>query len=190
MPTHADQLKHIVTTTPWLMALLRAVRDAGPREAYVAAGAIRDTVWNSLTQRPSSGPWADVDVVYCDPNEPAQHAAQHEQRLSMRVPGVRWEVTNQAWVHLWQPAPDGSTYRAHRSVEEGLATWPESATAVGVRIDAAEQLWLVAPCGLEDLFGLVVRHNRARASAAVYRERVIEKQWARRWPELSILAPL
>jgi hypothetical protein len=189
VPSHADQLKQIVAATPWLMALLRAVRDVGPREAYIAAGAIRDLVWNSLTERQAPGLGADVDVVYFDASEAVERSRQHEQALRLCITAVRWEVTNQAWVHLWQAKAGGGRHSPHASLAAGLATWPETATAVGVRLDTAEQLSLIAPFGLEDLFSLVVRHNPARASAAVYWERVTKKAWAQRWPELKILRP-
>jgi hypothetical protein len=48
----ADQLRAFVASSPELVQVLRAVRELGPEGAYVAAGAIRDTVWNTLTGRP------------------------------------------------------------------------------------------------------------------------------------------
>jgi len=186
---HLARLRHIVESTPWLMEVLEVVRDVGPSGAYVAAGAIRDTVWGFLTRRPLKTPWADVDVVHFDKSEPAELSSYHETQLGLRAPSVRWEVTNQAWVHAWHELAEGQRHRPHTSVLEGLATWPETATAVGVRLEASAEISVMAPFGLDDLFNLVVRHNPARASAAVYRRRVVTKQWASRWPELRILTP-
>jgi hypothetical protein len=169
------------------MAALALVRDRGPRDAYIAAGALRDTVWNALTGRPTREPHADLDVVYFRADEPSQHQRAHEAELSRHAPQFRWEVVNQAWVHTWYGAASGCDVEPLRSLEQGLATWPESATAVGVRLDASGALHVIAPFGLLDLFALVVRHNPARASAAAYRARIAEKNWAERWPELTIL---
>jgi hypothetical protein len=183
----AAPLKQIVESTPWLMALLQVVRDAGPAHAYIAAGAIRDTVWAHLTGRPLSEPWADVDVVYFEPREQEGDSRHHESRLRLRAPAVRWEVTNQAWVHMWKQTGGARTHRPHSSVLEGLQTWPETATAVGVRLGNAGELFVIAPFGLGDLFDLVVRYNPLRASIAVYEERIAAKCWAQRWPELRIV---
>lgn len=133
------------------------------------------------------GALGDVDVVYCDANEPVDGAQRYEAELRGAYPALCWEVTNQAWVHVWYAAKVGHEVAPLGSVLEGLATWPETATAVAVRLAADDQIELLAPFGVSDLFDLVVRHNPARASAATYRERSAQKLWARRWPELRIL---
>ena len=105
---------------------------------------------------------------------------------SEAMPALRWEVTNQATVHVWFANNFGQVVPPVRSLEEGVATWPEFATCVGVNLDDAESIGVVAPHGLDDLFGLLVRHNPLRASTATYRRRVQSKQFGERWPLLSI----
>jgi uncharacterized protein len=46
---------------------------------------------------------------------------------------------------------------------------------------------VVAPCGLEDLFGLVCRRNPRRVSVAHYRRRVRDKRIADRWLGVRIV---
>jgi hypothetical protein len=46
---------------------------------------------------------------------------------------------------------------------------------------------VVAPCGLDDLFGLVCRRNPRRVGVAHYRRRVRDKRIADRWPRVRIL---
>jgi hypothetical protein len=180
------QLTQIVRATPWLIETIRAVRDVGPPGSYVAAGAVRDTVWNWLTDRLASEPWGDLDVVYFDPTAPDE-SARHEAALSHRLPAYRWEVTNQAFVHRWHERVEKVSVAAHRSIDEALATWPETATAVGVRLLRTEEMEIVAPLGLDDLFDLVVRKNGALPDPGVYERRIVAKRWATRWPELVIL---
>ena len=182
------QLERIVRCTPWLVAALSAVREAGPPGAYIGAGAVRDTVWNTLTGRPASEPTGDVDVVYFDTEEPIGSSNRHEAALSRRLGSVRWELTNQAFVHLWYRDAQGFQVRACRGVAEGVATWPETATAVAIRLAGDDALDVIAPLGLEDLFGLIVRHNPARASATTYEGRIRAKKWESRWPELRIVS--
>jgi hypothetical protein len=64
---------------------------------------------------------------------------------------------------------------------------PETATAGAVRLLPDDRVQVVAPCGLEDLFGLVCRRNPRRVSVAHYRRRVRDKRIADRWPGVRIV---
>jgi hypothetical protein len=48
---------------------------------------------------------------------------------------------------------------------------------------------VVAPFGLEDLFGLVCRRNPRRVSVDHYRRRLRDKRVAERWPKVTIIDP-
>jgi hypothetical protein len=178
-----DRLASIVRTSPWLMELLAVVAEDGPPGAWVAAGSVRDTVWDALGGRRRTGPHGDVDVVHFDPS--ANDDAAWDRRLRARLPGYELEVVNQAWVHEWHRA-EGRDVPPAGSVAEALATWPETATAVAVRL-GDEGIEVLAPLGLEDLFGRVARHNPAVASVAVFRRRVEAKRWRERWPGLEVV---
>jgi len=181
------ELVRIVRATPWLFGLLEMVRNAAPAGAYVAAGAVRDSVWNFLTGRASSGPHGDVDVVYWADSEAPDASRAHEARLRAHRPDLDWEVTNQATIHLWHRRVQGLSSPPHQSVAEGLATWPETATAVGVRLTPEGAIDVLAPLGLVDLFALRLRHNPAQAGLDVFWQRIEAKQWLRRWPELEVI---
>ena len=105
------------------------------------------------------------------------------------APELPWEAKNQAAVHRWYPARFGMEVPPLESSADGVATFPEVATCVGVRLLADDDLLVVAPYGLGDLFAGVVRHNPARVSAASYAVRLASKDWARRWPRLVFVLP-
>ena len=67
------------------------------------------------------------------------------------MPALRWEVTNQATVHDSFANNFGQVVPPLRSLEEGVATWPEFATCGGVKLDDRESIGVVAPHGLDDL---------------------------------------
>jgi hypothetical protein len=182
------ELVRIVRETPWLCGILDVVREVGPAGAYVAAGAVRDSVWNFLTGRASSGPQGDVDVVYWSDSEDADASQAHEARLRGVRPEVDWEVTNQATIHIWHRRTQGLSIAPHRSVADGLATWPETATAVGLRLTSQGEMEVLAPLGLADLFALRLRHNAALTPPELFWKRVEAKQWRQRWPELEVVA--
>lgn len=182
-------LVHIVHSTKWLREVLRAVRELGPPGAFVAAGAVRDTVWDVLTGRPSTGPHGDVDVVYWADGELEGAAGLHESSLRAGKPDIDWEVTNQAIVHRWHWQKARRLVAPHQSVKEGVATWPETATAVGIRLALDDTVEVLAPLGLADLFALRLRHNPAQAGVDVFWKRVADKRWMQRWPELRLVLP-
>ncbi|CAN7750779.1 nucleotidyltransferase family protein [Variovorax sp. LjRoot175] len=177
----------MVRSSSSLMAALRVVRSLGLNSWCIGAGAVRSLVWDALHgyERPSA--IEDVDVVYFDDaaDSPGQDA-DLERRLREAMPALRWEVTNQATVHDWFANNFGQVVPPVRSLEEGVGTWPEFATCVGVNLNDEESIGVVAPHGLDDLFELLVRHNPLRASAATYRQRVQSKRFGERWPLLSI----
>ncbi|MBT2332383.1 nucleotidyltransferase family protein [Variovorax paradoxus] len=176
----------MVNASADLMAALRAVRSLGLRSWCIGAGVIRSLVWDILHDFDQRSAVEDVDVVYFDADAGPEQDADLEHRLHTAMPNLRWEVTNQASVHCWFAATLHQVVAPLESLEEGIATWPEFATCVGVYLNEDGSLGIVAPHGLDDLFELRVRHNPLRADVATYRQRVKEKRFADRWPRLSI----
>jgi uncharacterized protein len=91
-------------------------------------------------------------------------------------------------VHVWYPRTFGFEVPPLQSTADGVATFPETATCVGVRLLGDDTIHVVAPYGLDDLFDGVIRHNPTRVSAAFYERRVGEKRWTTRWPKLRYVA--
>jgi hypothetical protein len=178
------ELERIVRATPWLLDVLDVVRGIGLPECYVAAGAIRNTVWDFLSGQADSRPLGDIDVVHFDPLDAHRDA---EALLRYCRPQYCWEVTNQATVHRWQSALSGTPVTGYRSVADALERWPETATAVGVRLAVDGTMDIVAPFGLSDLFSMTVRPSPKLADPEAYRSRSKRKGWLVRWPTLRVL---
>lgn len=186
-PSLQQRLEALVRASPWFMEALHAADQLGLESWCIGAGAVRNLVWDALHgQAPST--LSDIDVVYFDAAclDAGQDTAL-QRRLEMALPGAPWEVSNQAAVHLWFEAYFGHAVAPLASLQEAVASWPEYATAVGVFLDATGTIGIIAPHGLDDLFGIVVRRNPARVSVATYRERIAQKQYARRWPQVRIV---
>ena len=96
-----------------------------------------------------------------------------------------WEAKNQASVHLWYQQRFGYPVEPLRSAVDGVATWPETATAVAVRLDD-DRFQIAAACGLQDLLQGVCRRNPRRVSVEWYHHRIHTKQVAARWPKVRI----
>lgn len=177
------RLTALVAGTPMLMDMLRAVAAIDLPDAWIAAGAIRNSVWDALHDRPVSTDWADVDVPFFDAGDVSRQREQAtEARLRALMPGVPWEVRNQARMHL------KTGLEPYRDTEDGLRHFPETPTAVGVRLQD-DHIEVIAPHGLDDLFGLIVRpvfDGDARLMD-VYRARMAAKNWPARWPRVRVL---
>ncbi|TDP60618.1 nucleotidyltransferase family protein [Roseateles toxinivorans] len=183
------RLATIASASPWFMDALHAVRSLALPDWCIGAGAVRNLVWDALHHKASPSRLADVDVAYFDAgNLSPQQDRDLLSTLQSLQPAVPWEVTNQAGVHLWFEAHFGHAVLPLLSLEDAVASWPEYATAVGLSLDPDGALKVIAPHGLDDLFGMVVRRNPARVSIATYRQRVAQKRYAERWPRVRVEA--
>lgn len=185
-----ERLIRMVRSSSNLMALLAAVRSLHLQSWCIGAGVVRGLVWDHLHGFSQPSRYDDVDVTYYDSSADEKQDDDLTRRLLDIDPSVRWEVSNQALIHHWFLKAHGQSVPPLRSLENGIATWPEYATCVGVTLNADDTLELIAPHGLQDLFDLKVRHNAVRASADIFMQRVRSKRFIERWPMLSMVNPL
>ena len=87
-------------------------------------------------------------------------------------------------MHLWYKDRFGYAIKPYLSSADAIATFPTTATAVGVRRIRGE-LECCAPFGLDDLFGLVVRPNKTQITRAIYEAKVERRRSI--WPRLTVL---
>ena len=179
------QLFAMVRADAGLMACLRAARSLELPDWYLAAGCIRNLVWDRLHGYSEPSGAQDIDLVYFDPASPPERDLDLEHQLNRAYP-AGWEVVNQAHVHRWYRGPQGDPITQLKSTLDGLSRWPEQATCIGLRLDAKDVLKLAAPCGLEDLFALRWRRNPRFADSATVLRRAEEKRVAARWPRVLI----
>jgi uncharacterized protein len=178
----------IVETTPWLLSALEALRRVRIPHGYIGAGAIRNAVWDRLHGHAIPSFLSDVDVVYFDASDLSQaRDVSVRQALINMEPGLPWEATNQASVHLWYESWFGNRVEPLTSIEDAVATWPETATSVAVSLNQASGIDIIAPLGLQDLFDIVIRRNPRRVTIETYRERIRTKRYGERWPLVKII---
>jgi hypothetical protein len=169
------------------MHALGAAREVNPPDLLIGAGAIRDVVWDQLHGYREATRPKDVDLVFFDRAVGTGGEQSVLDALRTLAPTVPWDVHNQATVHLWYAKAFGVEVDPLASSADGVGTWPETASAVAVRLMADETLAVVAPFGLEDLFGLVWRRNPRRVTLQEYRRRIERKRVASRWPRVRVL---
>ena len=182
------QLIDIVHESEWFMAALSASREFDLTSWCIGAGAVRNLVWDKLHNFDKPSSLTDIDLAYFDDSAiSTERDLALQDKLTSMLPNFKWEATNQATVHLWFKSYFGHEVAPLRSLEEAVASWPEFATAVGVTLLADDSIQVIAPYGLEDLFTLTIRRNPIRVSVNTYRQRVQQKQYTTRWPQVKVI---
>ncbi|ASG23418.1 nucleotidyltransferase family protein [Nitrospirillum viridazoti] len=188
--TFGDRLQAVIRDDAWRMGLLAHVRTLDLPDCWIGAGFVRNAVWDQLHRQQAvpetagEAPDSDVDVVWFDAACPSIAVDRDlTDRLLALAPDVPWSVKNQARMHCRNgDAP-------YTGCADALRHWPETATAVAVRLTPQDALEVLAPFGLDDLFGRLIRPTPAfrGAKREILRQRVREKRWLERWPLLRVV---
>lgn len=181
-------LKDILLSDRTVHEALNRAAALGLEQYYIGAGFLTQTVWNALFGNPSGYGIKDIDFVYYDSTDLSFEAENAViEKVKSRFAGlpIEVDVKNQARVHLWYKNRFGSEIAPYHSLEAAIDTWPTTATAVGVRLQPDGTLKIYAPFGLNDLFGKIVRPNKAQITKEIYENKVVS--WLRKWPELIVI---
>ena len=172
----------IIAQDPVGMEQLRAVRTLGLPDWCIAAGFVRNRVWDHLHGIAPARPPADIDVLYYDAADLSKAPEEaHEARLNAAEPAP-WQVRNQARMHLRKGLPQ------HKSTAHSMTYWLETVTAVGVRLERDDTLTVVAPLGTDDLLNLRCRPTAfGRTQLADYEDRIARKGWRELWPRVRFV---
>ena len=175
-----NRLIQIISEDTWMMETLANVQKLNLPDCWIGAGFIRNKIWDKLHDFDRT-PINDVDVIYFDSNSLSeQHESKLETQLKAIQPNINWSVKNQARMHL------RNNHKPYSNCEDAISFWPETATAVAVRVNAKNELELIAPYGLKDLFDLNLKHS-PRSDYNSYLFRIHSKQWNKRWKRLNVI---
>ncbi|EGQ8038247.1 nucleotidyltransferase family protein [Vibrio parahaemolyticus] len=175
-----DKIVELIKQDPIRVEALNCVSELGLPQCYIAAGFVRNLVWDALHDFKVITPLNDVDVIYFDPAESNPNAyLAYESQLRDRMPQLRWQVRNQAKMHK----RNGDN--PYKSSVGAMSYWPEKETAVAIRQIGLNQYECVAAFGFESLFSYWVTYNPKRLRET-FVNRVNSKGWLVRWPALRI----
>jgi len=177
------RVQAIIAADPLRWRILGRIRELQLPDCWVGAGFVRNAVWDHLHGRTTSLLAGDVDVLWFDQKR-ADHRddRQIEARLRTLSPDIEWSVKNQARMHVRNDDP------SYASVADAMRHWPETATAVAVRRDREDRCEVLAPFGVDDLLGLVLRPTPRFVDdkRQVFADRIKAKHWLTTWPLLRI----
>jgi len=167
-----EKLREIINQNQYIIDDMKIVRSLVISNAYIAAGYVRNLVWDLL-----HGYQVRTDPL----NQNEETEKKLEQNLISHFNRYKWSVKNQARMHVLKN--DNPYY----SVEDAMKRWPETATAVGIRLDEQDNIKIVAPHGLEDLFELKIRKSAYFMDRDYFFKRIENKEWLRKWPLIKIV---
>lgn len=180
------ELKTLLLSDPDLSRVLTICRDLGLPDCWLAAGAVRNTIWNHLNGRPLFDSETDLDVIFYDPTVTAEQVARLETDLRQAHPAYAWELKNQVDMHHHSPHT-----LPYSSSCDAVSKYPETCTAIAVRLTAEGELDIFAPYGLADILAFRVRptpHFLADPDRlSLYCQRLSKKKWTNKWPNLYLL---
>ncbi|MFJ6265074.1 nucleotidyltransferase family protein [Lysinibacillus xylanilyticus] len=180
-----EELKSLIAADEWMMAILTAVEKIQLPDSWVCAGFIRSKVWDHLHEKEYRTPLADIDVIYFDKvNSLEKYEKQYEQELTKYLPNEPWSVKNQARMDVVNNS------EPYQSSINGMAHFPETPTAIGVRLTNG-RLEIAAPHGIKHLVSGIVAptpyFQKESPMHEVYLNRVRNKQWELSWSKLQIV---
>jgi uncharacterized protein len=179
-----EDIIEVISEDYWMMEILGVVQTLNLPDWWVCAGFVRSKIWDVLHGFSVRTPIQDVDVIYFDPVNTDEGIEKIlEGKLLALKPDIPWSVKNQARMHVINNLPPYS------SSVDGIANFPETVTALGVKLDENNRIILAAPWGIEDVVDLTVKPTPLFSThelRQVYDTRVTKKNWKATWNLLKI----
>jgi hypothetical protein len=173
-----QRLIRLLKNDPQRIEILKAVATLSLPDCWVAAGFVRNLVWDHLHNKKTD--LNDVDVIYyCQSDTQSQLADNATRQLQALLPKVNWQVKNQALMHKKRQQ------NQYISSIDAMTFWPEQETAIAVHLDESGCFSIIAPFGLSSLFEQRITFN-PKGNEQVFWQRIEQKLWLTTWPQLVV----
>ncbi|OCA81572.1 hypothetical protein A8F94_22130 [Bacillus sp. FJAT-27225] len=181
-----EDIVALISNDSLMMDCLRAANTLDLPDWWICAGFVRSKIWDTLHGYKQRTRIPDVDVIYFDEKDRNEETEKLlEEELAVLLPDIPWSVKNQARMHSVNKIPP------YLSSTDAISKFPETATALGVKLDCDHQVILAAPCGIEDVIKMVVKPTRFFAETpqrtALYKDRIHKKKWKSTWPNVTVI---
>lgn len=180
-----EKIIELISEDIWMMSILKAAKSLNLPDWWICAGFVRSKIWDTLHKFKERTLIPDIDVIYFDPtNLDEKVEKKYEEMLNIIKPNIPWSVKNEARMHMKSNMPP------YTSSVDAISKFPETATALGVKLDENENVIITAPCGISDVIHLKVKptpyfiHSKERA--VIYEDRLAHKKWKATWPNLKM----
>jgi len=180
-----EKIIELITEDKWMMNILKAAKSLNLPDWWICAGFVRSKIWDKLHNFNERTPIPDIDVIYFDPtNIDELMEKKLEEMLKSLMPNIPWSVKNEARMHIKSNMPPYS------SSVDAISKFPETATALGIKLDEKNNVLLTAPCGIGDVVNLEVKPTpyfiKTKERAEIYEDRISKKKWKSIWKNLKV----
>lgn len=128
----------LIREDDWMMSILTTAKSLNLPDWWICAGFVRSKIWDTLHGYSKRTPISDIDVIYFDNRNIGESEEKRiEQKLNAIHPNEPWSVKNEARMHL------ANTIPPYLSSVDAISKFPETATALGVKLDEHNNLILV-----------------------------------------------
>lgn len=163
------------------MGALKAARNLNLPDWCLAAGFVRNLVWDKLHHYQQATQLNDFDLIYFDLEAISEEKDRALESSLCKHSELPWSVKNQARMH------HRNNDLAYQSTQDAMRYWPEIETAVGARLNQNNDIEIIAPFGLYALFNNTITINPLKPKPEIFKQRVKNKAWLTRWPQLSVV---
>ena len=175
----------LISRDSWMMGILKAANVLDLPDWWVCAGFVRSKVWDVLHGHWERTPIPDVDVIYFNPdNTDEREEKRYEEQLRELLPHIPWSVKNQARMHLL------NENSAYASSVDAMSKFPETVTALGLKLNIHGHLEMAAPHGIHDLVHMQVRptpfFRESERLWPIYERRINQKNWKSIWTKIDV----
>ena len=180
-----EKIISLIREDKWMMDILQAAKSLDLPDWWICAGFIRSKVWDVLHAFSKRTSMPDIDVIYFAPSNLEESVEKElEEKLHAIMPNIPWSVKNEARMHL------ENHIAPYLSSVDAISKFPETASALGVKLDEKGALILTAPWGIDDVVDLQVRPTPYFAShkerMMIYEKRLAKKNWKQTWNKIQI----
>jgi uncharacterized protein len=185
MLKNKEDVIKLIRSDEKMMEIIKIASTLNLPDWWICAGFVRSKIWDTLHGFNERIDTPDVDVIYFEHNNMDENFEKElENKLVRMMPSIPWSVKNQARMHIINDLPP------YTSSEDAISRFPETVTALGVKLDKENNLVLTAPWGLEDVINLEVKptpyFTETKELAAIYEERMIKKNWKSIWHKIKV----
>ncbi len=175
---YQERIIKLIESDSIRMEALNLLRTLGLPDWCIAAGFVRNLIWNSLYATDVG--FNDVDVIYfCRLDFSEERDSRLEEELHVLCPDLPWSITNQARMHV------SNGDHPYQSSLDAMSYWPEKQTSIGFTLDNSGQVHVHHCFDLSLLFNGTITRNSKR-SLEILQRRVKSKERLETWPLLRV----
>ena len=175
-----SRIKDWIQSDPQRMEALQIASTLHLRDWCIAAGFVRNLIWDKLHKKNTLTPLNDVDLIYFDPDDTSEESDRAREGHLRSISVLPWSVKNQARMHL------RNQDKPYTSTSDAMSYWVEMETAVGVRLNKQGEIEFLAPFGIAKLFENSITINDKRRKPNEFQQRIESKRWLSQWRNLRI----